>query len=164
MKTMQVGLVAALALTVVGVVGCSGEADRELTKAEAAQAISEGQDLGDVCSDMGWYGDGVCDAFCSSPDGDCPIACPAIAMEPDGVCSLPPDDPCQFIDPDCETVACPAIAMEPDGVCSLPPDDPCQFIDPDCETVACPAIWMEPDGVCSLPADDPCQFIDTDCQ
>jgi hypothetical protein len=29
------------------------------------------------------------------------VACPSIYMEPDGVCSLPDDDPCQFIDSDC---------------------------------------------------------------
>jgi hypothetical protein len=62
-------------------------------------------------------------------------------MAPDGVCSLPPDDPCLFHDPDCKSdgstpgggIACAEFVMNPDGVCSLPPDDPCLFQDPDCK-------------------------------
>jgi hypothetical protein len=162
----QAQLIAAMTLTMLGLAGCAGTVDGELTKGEAAQALAEGEDLGDVCAEMAWYGDGECDSWCASPDSDCDgddVACAEFVMEPDGVCSRPADDPCLFQDPDCGAVACPAIAMEPDGVCSLPPDDPCQMIDPDCGTVACAEYIEEADGVCSRPADDPCLFQDPDC-
>jgi hypothetical protein len=150
---------------VVGLAACSSAPDDALTKAQVAQALGEGQDLGPVCAEQQWYGDGECDSWCPEPDPDCggtSVACAEFIEAPNGVCSRPEDDPCRFQDPDCDVVACPALYMIPDGICSLPPEDPCQFIDSDC--VGCAEIIQSPDGVCSLPADDPCLFQDPDCE
>jgi hypothetical protein len=163
---------ATVALMILAAACSSDVRDEQPNKATVSQAIGQGEDLGDVCAEHGWYGDGECDSFCSSHDeADCSgttVACAEFIESPDGVCSRPADDPCLFQDPDCsdEPVACPAIAMEPNGVCELPDSDPCQFIDPDCagdDDIACPALYSPPDGVCSLPDSDPCQFIDADC-
>jgi len=75
----------------------------------------------------GCYGDCVDQSACE------PIACPAIAMVSDGLCSLPSTDPCQGIDPDCG-VACAEYIEQADGVCSREATDPCLFQDPDCTT------------------------------
>jgi triacylglycerol lipase len=55
-----------------------------VSKEEAARATHEGKADGllDVCGRYGWYGDGACDWFCSSPDPDCGV--PALGPEPAG--------------------------------------------------------------------------------
>jgi hypothetical protein len=106
------------------------------------------------------------------PQSDCaPIACPAIAMVSDGICSLPATDPCLSIDPDC-SVACAEYIEVSDGTCSRPATDPCLFQDPDCSsvTVSCDLSnvscdMMQPDcpadkvlsvsGMCYGPCVDP---------
>jgi hypothetical protein len=123
------------------------------------------------CPDIAGVSDGVCSLPVSDPcrgiDPDCVsivqpppippdtgsggdsggsnpgsgVVCAQYVMAPDGVCSLPADDPCLFHDPDCKGdgstpgggIACAEFIMNPDGVCSLPPDDPCLFQDPDCK-------------------------------
>lgn len=92
------------------------------------------------------YGPCVAESECA------PIACPAIAEIPDGVCSRPATDPCRSIDPDCTGTGgsggaggnggsagasgggtvCAMYIEAPDGVCSRPANDPCIFQDPDC--------------------------------
>lgn len=58
--------------------------EQELSKEEAARATHEGKADGlfDICARRGWYGDGACDWFCSSPDPDCGV--PALGPEPAG--------------------------------------------------------------------------------
>jgi hypothetical protein len=165
MKKQAIVVVAAVLGAAVGLGACAGQVDEPLTKAEAAQALAEGEDLGGVCEANGWLDDGVCDSWCVESDPACDgpgVACAEFILEPDGVCSRPTDDPCLFQDPDC-VFACPAIAEMPDGVCSRPESDPCRTIDPDCEPATCPANYDVPDGVCSWPEGDPCRPMDPDC-
>jgi hypothetical protein len=89
-----------------------------------------------------------CYGECVPKEQCAPIACPAIALAPDGVCSPPTSGPCSLVDPDCTSggaggssgtggssgggVACAEYIEAPDGVCSRKSDDPCIFQDPDC--------------------------------
>jgi hypothetical protein len=74
---------AALGVTV-GLAGC-GDPDPEdeaISKDEAAQSKADGftdelcaylfaEPGCDLCAEMGWYGDGICDTFCETADPDC---------------------------------------------------------------------------------------------
>jgi|GEM_PF-6085670 len=57
--------------------GCSQPAEPDttqgdaLTKQQARALVRAGNQSGDVCQDLGWYQDGVCDEFCPMPDPDC---------------------------------------------------------------------------------------------
>jgi hypothetical protein len=52
---------------------CANDADSPSKDEIRDNAIREGKadDSTDWCEIMGWYGDGVCDEFCASPDPDC---------------------------------------------------------------------------------------------
>ena len=98
----------------------------------------------DECADYGYYGDGVCDEFCSSPDPDCQSQqqnqnqnqngqgdeCADFGYYGDGVC----DEFCANPDPDCQGQdqgnydECADFGYYGDGVC----DDFCANPDPDC--------------------------------
>ncbi len=67
-----------------GLAGCTGGETEPnmLDKDEAAQGKEDGftdtlcEWIGaepgcDLCDELGWYGDGVCDDFCDEPDPDC---------------------------------------------------------------------------------------------
>jgi len=147
--------------------GCSGTQtgspsatdDTLALKKAAAEAASRetagGKDPAtpseDPCAKHAWYGDGVCDSFCSQHDTDCvpdgtgdQTVCAAFVEQADGTCSRSENDPCRFQDPDCAsetppstgdgggTVACAAISEVSDGVCKRADSDPCRFQDPDC--------------------------------
>ena len=46
------------------------------TKDDVRQIVSDGKaDHIDWCALFGWYGDDICDEFCSSPDPDCELTC-----------------------------------------------------------------------------------------
>lgn len=182
-------------------VACSGgqttggpgdETTLELKKA-AADAHAGHTAQGDACQQHGWYGDGVCDRFCSGVDSvDCTptsggpdVVCALFIEEPNHYCSRVANDPCIEQDPDCATmaplpddpIACTDIARVANGVCEADPKDPCVFYqDPDCagvdpvppkpptEPITCTAIAQEADGVCKTDANDPCLFYqDPDC-
>jgi len=166
--------------------GGAAASQAELKKA-AAEQVANGTASGDVCAQHGWYGDKVCDTFCTDKDTDCvpstgPTVCAEFIEQGDGVCSRKADDPCRFQDPDCnastppnagggDPVVCAAYIEAPDGVCSRPATDPCRGQDPDCVIstpptggpVVCPAYLEVPDGKCSRPATDPCRSEDPDC-
>ncbi len=75
-------------------VACKGSANA-LTKSEAANLYATSADLGrDHCDELGWYGDGVCDAFCPNPDPDCD-AQPTYAPCDGATCG----DTCTLCDP-----------------------------------------------------------------
>ena len=57
-------------LVLAGCVGGSG-----VTREQARLMGGRGADGTDLCASEGFYGDGVCDSFCPSPDEDCG-ACP----------------------------------------------------------------------------------------
>ena len=145
------------------VAGCSGSTthDPDNTnnpselerKRLAAESIANGSSMGDPCAANGWYGDGVCDSFCSgtgdATDTDCvppepggsePVVCAQFLESSDLECTRSSDDPCLFQDPDCdypgdpeEPVACALIEEVANGVCSRLDNDPCKFQDPDCD-------------------------------
>ncbi len=183
----------------------SGEDTLALKKA-AAEAASQETANGptpsheDVCAAHAWYGDGVCDTFCTQNDSDCVLGgdstvCAEFIEQADGTCSRPENDPCRFQDADCAGqtppssgdggTVCATISEVSDGVCKRSDTDPCRFQDPDCQQgggsdgnpgtggsgaggsngggIACPAIAMVPNGKCELPASDPCRSIDPDC-
>ena len=180
------------------VAGCSGSTthDPDNTnnpselerKRLAAESIANGSSMGDPCAANGWYGDGVCDSFCSgagdATDTDCvppepggsePVVCAQFLESSDLECTRSSDDPCLFQDPDCDypgdpcisqdpdcVVVCAAYIEESDGVCSRDANDPCRSQDPDCD-VACAEYIEEPDGECTRPSTDPCMFQDPDC-
>jgi len=90
---------------------------------------------------------------------DDPIACPAIAELPDGVCDGDPANPCSILaDPDCQTTIEPDPGMggggSDPGMGGGTPSDP---------GVACAEYIEVPDGVCSRDPNDPCIFQDPDC-
>ena len=74
---------------------------------------AEGQD-GDICQELGYYGDGICDNFCVQIDSDCQVGeqeeleeevidqnndiCEELGYYGDGIC----DDFCAQIDSDCQ--------------------------------------------------------------
>lgn len=99
-------------------VACGTEPDTSTpdqpTKAEVAQQIAEGKaDHGvDWCEVLDWYGDGICDEFCTNPDPDC-----AQTYEPCG--GLTCGDLCSLCAPD--DVGCVETAVikmcQPDGSC-----------------------------------------------
>src|SRR4051794_28892775 len=71
----------------------------------ASKPVSSGesapQPADDVCAKQGWYGDGVCDSFCSKNDSDCvpnggSTVCAEFLELEDGTCSRPENDPCRF--------------------------------------------------------------------
>lgn len=160
--------------------GGPGKSDTlELKKAAAAGTTPS---TGDVCATEAWYGDGVCDTFCSQADSDCvpdgnTTVCADFVIS-DGKCARPESDPCRFQDGDCaatdpggDGVVCTAISESSDGVCTRPESDPCRSQDPDCSPpdengggTYCAAISEEPDGVCKRPATDPCRAQDPDCR
>ncbi len=47
------------------------KAAAEAASKPVSGAASKPQPSGDVCAQYGWYGDGVCDSFCSNNDSDC---------------------------------------------------------------------------------------------
>lgn len=111
----------------VGLGGCALDGDGPTLDRDAArQAKADGFDLCwfigaeegcDICDELGWYGDGICDDFCDRADPDCgPIFC-----GPDGSC---PDGMTCVED---EASACPEGAY-----CILPPSaGECR---PECDT------------------------------
>lgn len=179
----------------------SGASDTLALKKAAAEAASKNLSGGpnapqpseDVCNKHRWYGDGVCDSFCSDNDSDCvanggSTVCAQFLELEDGKCSRPENDPCRFQDADCasevpptaaggdQPVACALISEVNDGVCKRPDTDPCRLQDPDCQAlpgggtggapgngVACPAIAEIANGKCERPDTDPCRSIDPDC-
>ena len=60
---MLIGLVIAAA-------ACTNESGSEVSK-DDARNLGKADWGFDFCEDYGWYGDGVCDDFCPSPDPDC---------------------------------------------------------------------------------------------
>jgi len=68
MKTfVTTGLIAGL--LALGV-GCGGSSESKLSKDDAAKKAKADAST-DYCEENGWYGDGVCDTFCTNPDPDC---------------------------------------------------------------------------------------------
>ena len=205
MKIINKQYLAALALALAACGGKQtgsdpGASDTLALKKAAAEAaskqISDGastpQPVEDVCAKNSWYGDGVCDSFCSKNDSDCvpngtgTVCAEFIELE-DGKCSRPEHDPCRFQDADCADdtppsagsdggVACATISEASDGVCKRLDTDACRFQDPDCQPLSgggsgggtgsgaiCPAIAQIANGKCERPASDPCRSIDPDC-
>jgi hypothetical protein len=78
-EKMKRFFVCALALQLF--VGCSGESQQdEFTKEQAQSSKADGMDGCsaidapadcDICMELGWYDDHVCDTFCPEPDPDC---------------------------------------------------------------------------------------------
>jgi len=126
-------------------------------KRAAAEAAAQQAPIGDdnapkpaedACAQHSWYGDGVCDSFCSRHDTDCvpdgeQTVCADFIALTDGTCSRPEADPCRFQDPDCagqskpnagsgSGVVCATISEVSDGLCGRPDSDACRFQDPDC--------------------------------
>lgn len=61
---------ALLATTALAASACSGGSDT-IDKGTARSQVAKGDTSTDLCEELGWYGDGVCDDFCLSPDPDC---------------------------------------------------------------------------------------------
>ena len=83
----------------------------------------------DFCEALGWYGDGVCDDFCPSPDPDCDTGsagggstdiCAVNDWYGDKYC----DSDCEYRDSDCDD-PCVTNNWYGDGVC-----DPDVYSDP----------------------------------
>jgi hypothetical protein len=76
-----------------GVGGCLAESERpDISRTEAAEAKADGftddlcgrigADAGcDLCDEVGFYDDGVCDEFCDEPDPDCATVLYGVPME-----------------------------------------------------------------------------------
>ena len=119
-------------------------------------------DIGfDECAANGWYGDGICDAFCYQPDPDCGEffdMCEVNGWYGDGVC----DEFCAFPDVDCEgdfDDFCAVDGFYGDGFCDLF----CPHPDPDCDRdygydICAEEGWYG-DGVCDFVCPQP----DPDC-
>lgn len=80
MKIEMKGMMVVLAMAT----GCGatdgdrGDDVETVTKEEARQLSGKSDGGPDLCEENGWYGDGVCDAWCPMPDADCgeePAAC-----------------------------------------------------------------------------------------
>ena len=117
----NIAMPAAVGLTIglTGAAGCVGEdpVDRgEVTREMARDAKADGftdwlceilwlPPGCDLCEELGWYDDGICDDFCESPDPDC----------------APPPDEC-YTDADCaENESCEGAVNCPEGAyCILP--------------------------------------------
>jgi len=97
-------------------VGCTAGAPEEetLSREEARRLYYGSADhYGDLCEIFGFYGDGICDDFCSAPDPDCTATEPACVEDadcPNGYCAhfatclaigCPPPPPSQCVTPDC---------------------------------------------------------------
>lgn len=134
------------ALSMLLAAGCVGDGNG-LSKDDARQLGGKTDSGDDVCAQLGWYGDGVCDAFCALPDPDC-AACP----DPDtpGVDYIS-EDPLQ----------CAAITFEcPDGQASFSDDCGCGCLLE--EGLSCPDAA---DPAVDYISDDPleCAAILFDC-
>ena len=137
-------------LVLIGLVGACADDGQELSDPATPQTQQDALDQRRPAPTSQAGGDGV--------------ACPAIALAPDGKCE--PRDlnvPCPLPDPDCPVsapVACTKIWKLPDGVCDL--TDPCAKLqDADCQGGArpgcdpggpvCPAVIYETNGKCEAP-------------
>ncbi|MDX2091230.1 MAG: hypothetical protein SFX73_25450 [Kofleriaceae bacterium] len=68
----------------------AGKADQDSSEYCLAADLPEDCDL---CEEMGWYGDGVCDTFCAKADPDCGPAIPAAISTQFAGGALPPIHP-----------------------------------------------------------------------
>jgi hypothetical protein len=139
----------------------SNEAFVPKTKLDVATAHENGQNVGDECASQGWYGDSVCDTFCTDADPDCspepstPVVCARFTQPANGVCARPAADPCRMQDPDCRDpqapppppvdsenldLTCALLVLDPDNVCSRPETDACRQQDPDCVPAQAPCL------------------------
>ncbi|MEM9067434.1 MAG: hypothetical protein AAGE52_02980 [Myxococcota bacterium] len=146
--------------------GTSTSVDDTAALKNAARAAGDGE----ACERHDWYGDGVCDDFCSDPDpdcGECPSfvehhscftfdawSCPAgttVVTDPDGCgCGCVAAVACEA-DADCPELncvaePCPTFACE-GGWCEVSPTDEVCEGDADCPEIACFAPPC-PDSVC----------------
>lgn len=126
----------------------------------SCEVVIGAPDQFDICTINDWYGDGICDEFCPSPDIDCEgevffDPCEESGYYGDGIC----DGFCPFPDPDCDDLGvdiCAESGFYGDGVCDLFCLDP----DPDCETFdICEDLGYYGDGFC----DEFCPLADPDC-
>jgi hypothetical protein len=115
-----------------------------------------------------------CYGPCIGKETCAPVACPAIALAPDGVCSGPTSGACPLQDPDCKNYDCdprhiecqtfapvtcpegqlPSVVNACYGGC-VPKEQ--------CAPIACLTYIEVSDGACSRPANDPCRGQDPDC-
>jgi hypothetical protein len=120
-----------------------------LSKSDARAQAGKADSNFDFCEAFGWYGDGVCDDFCASPDPDC---------GGDQYC---------YSDDDCGSFE----ACNADEVCLSPcaPGEICPavcagFCVEDPEPNECWGAWSDQFGNCRTPADgvypDECCFTD----
>ena len=158
MRSFCAVVIAACALLVVSCADTGGDpadgtSDNAQVKEQArTQALANGgkNDLGeDICATYGFYGDGVCDTWCSEPDSDC-----GPCDYPDLVCA---DDELAI---DANETGCPDTCVDnpdyyPPGQVAL--DEACERVD-DCQEDAYCAKEMgrcddgEP-GICTLKPD-----------
>ena len=80
---------ATILLFLSGLSGCITETF--ISKEQARQRAADGDDT-DYCAQNDWYGDGVCDEFCTEPDPDCTF-CGGIAGIPCPEGQVCVDDP-----------------------------------------------------------------------
>src|SRR5690349_11276336 len=150
-------LLCALILTAIGCSGSVDDTSDQQQKLAAANARASGTAQGDPCAQHRWYGDGVCDTFCTDTDSDCvpkgdgdAVVCAQFIEQVNGKCERSSTDACRFQDPDCAAppsspgagggsgsappggVACALVSEAPNGSCDRPESDPCRFQDPDC--------------------------------
>jgi hypothetical protein len=149
------------------VVGCSGATSGSLTDAQqklaAANARANGTATGDVCAQRGWYGDGVCDTFCTNTDTDCapkpgtgtPVVCAQFIEVGDGVCGRSANDACRFQDPDCTDPGTGSGGTTGSGGATGSGGST--------GGTACALISEVSDGKCNRAESDPCRFQDPDC-
>lgn len=166
----------ATALGAILVTGCMAapaeEADVDgdlsnLTRDEARAMAGKGDHGIDLCEILDWYGDGICDEFCTHPDPDCAAECRSDADCPQPYCL--PGGPC----PHFECVA---------GECVQ--GDRCDAGERECQTcngnfvcapnsVSCPLVHCPPPppppANCggfagfTCPADQFCDYADDSC-
>jgi hypothetical protein len=162
-----------LCALILSAIGCSGAVDqapdqRQL-KLAAANAKASGTAQGDPCAQHRWYGDGVCDTFCSDTDLDCvpkgdAVVCAQFIEQSNGKCERSATDACRFQDPDCAAppsspgsggssgstppggVTCALVSEVSNGSCDRPDSDPCRFQDPDCNSGTVPPAVADCDA------------------
>jgi hypothetical protein len=164
-----------LPLTLVLTSCTSDSPDEEITKEEARRQGGKSDSGVDYCDLFGWYGDGICDDFCTNPDPDCEPAgrfCGGIAgfLCPEGqFCDYAADAGCGFADAG--------------GVCRAKPEACIALYDPVCgcngetysnacmannagasvrHTGVCPSDREVVTGMCIKNSNDSCS-TDADC-
>jgi eight-cysteine-cluster-containing protein len=123
----------------------------ELTREEAARMSGKADGI-DLCDFYGWYGDGICDTFCSDPDPDCDTSYdPCDGLACGETCTL-----CDPADPDCFETAV-IKQCQPDGTCAATVPE-CSDTDPDPDPAYDPCEGLTCGDSCTI-----CDPNDPDC-